>query len=94
MLTEHFVQYIMDTRGVSLSSAKHYVQALNTINHMLVKYDFCIQNMFLLVSTQDLDRIEEFLAQNAEFQEKDETGHRMYSVAFKHYRRFVLWYFQ
>lgn len=94
MLTEHFVRYIKDTRGVSESSAKHYVQALNTINNLLLKGNCCINNVFYLTSTRDLDLVDEFLAENVEFQEKDQTGHRMYSVAFKHYRRFVLWYFQ
>ena len=94
MLTEHFVQYVKDTRGISQSSAKHYVQALNTINSLLERYNFKIRDVFTLSSIDDLDLVDEFLNNNAEYQEKDEVGHRMYSVAFKHYRRFILWYYQ
>lgn len=94
MLTEHFIRYVKDTRGVFKSSAKHYVQALNTINSLLDRYNFEIRDVFALSSTDDLDLVDEFLNNNVEYQEKDKVGHRMYSVAFKHYRRFILWYYQ
>ena len=94
MLTEHFIRYVKDTRGVSESSAKHYVQALNTINSLLDRYNFEIRDVFALSSTDDLDLVDKFLNNNVEYLEKDKVGHRMYSVAFKHYRRFILWYYQ
>ena len=94
MLLEHFIKYIVDTRGISQSSAKHYVQALKTINNLLGSYDIGICNLFALTSVSELDQVNSFLETNNEFQEKDATGHRMYSVAFKHYRRFLCWYNQ
>lgn len=92
MHLQHFVEYIRDVRGVSESSLRSYVGALHTINTLLEKYHFAIPNLFLTTGIDELDEIRSFLEQNAEFQEKDATGHRMYSVAFKHYYRFSLWY--
>ena len=94
MLTEYFIQYVKDIRGVSQSSAKHYVQALNTINSLLDRYNFKIRDVFILSSIDDLELVDAFLNNNVEYQEKDKVGHRMYSVAFKHYCRFILWFYQ
>ena len=92
MNLEHFKTYIKDVRGVSERTAKHYETALLTINALLDKYQFEIPNLFSTTDISDLDKIKDFLDQNEEFQAKDTVGHRMYSVAFKHYYRFSLWY--
>ena len=94
MHLEHFMAYIKDVRGVSEKTLRHYVGALHTINALLEKYEFEIQNMFLTANISELDKVKSFLDKNPEFQEKDTVGHRMYSVAFKHYYRFSLWYKQ
>lgn len=94
MHLEHFVSYIKDVRGVSEKTLRHYVGALHTINSLLEKYQFDIQNIFLVTNVDELDKVKNFLDCNPEFQEKDTVGHRMYSVAFKHYCRFSLWYKQ
>lgn len=92
MNLEHFKTYIKDVRGVSERTVKHYETALFTINTLLDKYNFEIPNLFLTTNIDELDRIKLFLEHNEEFQTKDTVGHRMYSVAFKHYYRFSLWY--
>ena len=92
MNLDHFRTYIEDVRGVSDRTVKHYETALFTINALLEKYQFEIQNVFLTTDIAELDKIKSFLDQNLEFQTKDTVGHRMYSVAFKHYYRFSLWY--
>lgn len=92
MNLEHFKTYIKDVRGVSERTAKHYETALFTINALLDKYQFETPNLFSTTGISDLDKIKDFLDQNEEFQTKDTVGHRMYSVAFKHYYRFFLWY--
>ena len=92
MNLEHFKTYIKNVRGVSDSTVKHYETALLTINTLLKKYQFEISNLFLTTDINELDKVKAFLDQNAEFQTKDAVGHRMYSVAFKHYYRFSLWY--
>lgn len=92
MNLDHFKTYIKDVRGVSDRTAKHYETALFTINALLDKYQFEITNIFLTTDIDELDKVKDFLDQNAEFQTKDSVGHRMYSVAFKHYYRFSLWY--
>ena len=92
MNLEHFKTYIKDVRGVSDSTAKHYETALFTINTLLEKYHFEIPNLFLTTDLNELAKVKMFLDQNAEFRTKDTVGHRMYSVAFKHYYRFSIWY--
>jgi site-specific recombinase XerD len=92
MNLEHFKAYIKDVRGVSESTARHYETALYTINALLEKYQFEISSLFHTTDIDELDRVKEFLDQNQEFQTKDSVGHRMYSVAFKHYYRFAMWY--
>ena len=92
MNLEHFKTYIKDVRGVSDRTAKHYETALFTINALLEKYGFEISNIFLTTDMGELDKVKAFLDQNNEFQIKDTIGHRMYSVAFKHYYRFSIWY--
>ena len=92
MNLEHFKTYIKDVRGVSDKTVKHYEIALFTINAFLEKYQFEIPNLFLTTDISELDKVKVFLDQNPEFQMKDTVGHRMHSVAFKHYYRFSMWY--
>ncbi len=89
MLLEYFKQYIKITRGVTDKSIGHYITGINTINSLLVKYDYPIKNVFEVKNIEDLDGILLFLAGNEEFVKKDAVGHNMYSVAFKHFYRFA-----
>ena len=75
--------------GISDRSVDHYITGLNTINFILKKYGFISPDIFQVCCIKDLDTISEFLRSNTEFQTKDITGHNMYSVALKHFYRFV-----
>ena len=89
MLIEYFKQYMKITRGITDKSVGHYITGINSINSLLQKYDFPIQNVFQIASINELNAVKVFLEGNAEFQQKDTTGHHMYSVAFKHFYRFA-----
>lgn len=89
MLIEYFKQYMKVTRGITDKSVGHYITGINSINALLVKYDFPVKNVFSVASQAELDAVKAFLETNAEFLEKDSTGHNMYSVAFKHFYRFA-----
>ena len=89
MLIEYFKQYMKVTRGITDKSVGHYITGINSINTLLQKYDFPIKNVFQITSIHELDAVKAFLEGNAEFQQKDSTGHHMYSVAFKHFYRFA-----
>lgn len=89
MLTEYFKQYLKVTRGVSDSTIKHYITAINTINSLLSKYNFTTQNIFETKTLSNLEAIKLFLYDNKEFVTKDCTGNRMYSAAFNHFYRFA-----
>ena len=89
MLIEYFKQYMKVTRGITDKSVGHYITGINSINTLLQKYAFPIKNVFQITSIHELDAVKAFLEGNAEFQQKDSTGHHMYSVAFKHFYRFA-----
>ena len=89
MLIEYFKQYMKVIRGITDKSVGHYITGINSINTLLQKYDFPIKNVFQITSIHELDAVKAFLEGNAEFQQKDSTGHHMYSVAFKHFYRFA-----
>ena len=86
---EQFKTYIKDTRGISDKTVQHYITGLLSINSILQKNQFYISNVFEVRSFDDLDRIKAFLDSNEEYLEKDNIGHRMYSVSFKHFYRFA-----
>lgn len=88
MLIDYFKQYIKVTRGVSDSTVKHYITAINTINTLLNKYKFPIGDVFSVITLSELDAVKAFLEKNEEFLKKDNIGNRMYSVAFNHFYRF------
>lgn len=89
MLRELYKQYIKISRGVSERSVGHYITGLNTINAILLKSNFPINDIFSVKSIEELNSIKEFLQRNEEFRSKDAIGHNMYSVAFKHFFRFA-----
>lgn len=89
MLVEYFKQYMKVTRSITDKSVSHYVTGINSINAILKKYKFPINDIFAVSSYSDLDAIKVFLETNAEFLDKDSIGHHMYSVAFNHFYRFA-----
>lgn len=89
MLLEYFKQYIKITRGVKSRTIQHYITGINTINSLLVKYNYPISDVFDCKSIEDLDGILFFLNNNEEFQNKNTIGHNMYSVAFMHFYHFA-----
>ena len=89
MLISYFKQYMKVTRGITDKSVRHYITGINSINSLLQKYNFYVTDLFSLTSVVDLDAVKTFLENNSEFQQKDAIGHNMYSVAFKHFYKFV-----
>ena len=89
MLAKLFAQYMKATRGIKDKSVGHYITGINTINSILERYAFPINDVFQVSSVIELDAIREFLDNNEEFRQKDSIGHNMYSVAFNHFYRFA-----
>lgn len=92
MNPKHFQQYVMDTRGISDRTARHYITGIKTINMLLKKEGYRITDLFNVGSIEDLEDIKQFLDSCSEFNVKDTIGHRMYSVAFKHFYRYAYRY--
>lgn len=86
---EHFKKYVKETRGVSDRTVLHYITGLQTINLLLKEKHYRLTNVFCIDSLEDLEEVKQFLDNNDEYQVKDVVGHRMYSVAFKHFYRYA-----
>lgn len=89
MLTTLFKQYLKLKCNISDRSVGHYITGINTINSLLVKYDFPVKSVYNVDSSASLKAVSEFLRSNSEFLEKDSIGHNMYSAAFRHFCRFA-----
>lgn len=90
MLIEYFSQYLKANRNVSNRTIKHYITALNTLDSLLVKYEYPVKSVFQVLTRDELDLIKHFVSTNEEYIQKDSRGNRMYSVAFNHYYRFAV----
>lgn len=89
MLLDYFRQYMKVTTGISDKSIGHYISGINTINTLLVKYNFPITDVFSVASVQELETVKAFLNTNDDFITKDSVGHHMYSAAFNHFYKFA-----
>ena len=89
MLLEYFKQYMKITRGITDKSVGHYITGINTINGLLKKYGFMLENVFDANEISDLDAVLCFLQSNDKFKTKNSVGHNMYKVAFDHFYRFA-----
>ena len=66
MLLEYFKQYMKITRGITDKSVGHYITGINTINGLLKKYSFRLDNVFDANEISDLDDVLCFLQSNDE----------------------------
>lgn len=89
MLREYFVQYLKTSRNVSNVTIKKYLSAISVITQLLIKHGYAEVDLFEVKTIQRLEDVKDFIFSNQEFLVKDETGNRMYSVAFNHFYKFA-----
>ncbi len=88
-LKEYFVRYLTTVRGVTMSSAKHYIDALNNISRRLVSKGLVQTDVYEITDLERLKSVRDILYADPEFVELNERGKRMYSAGLNNYLRFA-----
>lgn len=89
MLREYFAQYLKASRNVSDVTISKYISAMGIITQILHNNGFPVNDIFEVDTVDELESLKDFIFCNKEFLIKDETGNRMYSVAFNHFYKFA-----
>ena len=89
VLKEYYGRYLSEIRGLSLSSVKHYYDALNNISRRLKEKGLVQQDIYEIMDLDYLRDVREILYSDPEFVELNERGRRMYSSGLNNYCRFA-----
>lgn len=89
IIKEYYARYLTDVRGLSLSSVKHYYDALNNISRRLRKMNLVQKDIYEIDDLEQLAQIREILYTDPDFIEQNERGRRMYSSGLNNYYRFA-----
>lgn len=88
-LKEYYSHYLQVVRWLTLSSAKHYLDALNNISRRLVSKQLVQTDIYEITDLDSLESVREILYADPEFVELNERGKRMYSADLNNYIRFA-----
>lgn len=88
-LKEYYGKYLREVRGLSVSSVKHYYDALNNISRRLRKKGLVQRNIYEVMDITTLEKMRDALYEDHEFIEQDSRGRRMYSSGLNNYIRFA-----
>ena len=89
VLQEYYSQYLTEIRGLSISSVKHYLDALNNISRKLKAKELVSTDIYEIMDLGELSEIRRILFEDPEFKEQDARGRRMYSSGLNNYYRFA-----
>ena len=89
VLKEYFSHYLMNIRGLTASSVKHYIDALNNISKRLVEIGVVKTDIYEILDLDRLFAVRELLFSDADFKELNTRGNHMYSAGLNNYFRFV-----
>lgn len=89
MLREYYSRYLTEVRGLSLSSVKHYLDALNNISRRLKDKEPIKHSIYEISSLERLNYIRDVLFADSDFVAMNERGKRMYSAGLNNYCRFA-----
>lgn len=89
VLKEYYSRYLTEIRGLSLSSVKHYLDALNNISRRLKAKELIKHSIYEISSLERLNYIRDVLFADSDFVAMNERGKRMYSAGLNNYCRFV-----
>ena len=89
VLKEYFSRYLTDVRGLSMSSVKHYIDALNNISRRLVEKGLVQIDIYEIMDLEKLSGIQDILFSDPEFVELNTRGNHMYSAGLNNYFRFA-----
>lgn len=89
VLQEYYSRYLTEIRGLSTSSVKHYLDALNNISRKLKAKDVVSTDIYEIMDLNDLTEARRILFDDPEFIAQDTRGRRMYSSGLNNYYRFA-----
>ena len=89
LLQHYFETYLRNIRGLSETSIKHYLDALQWISKHLTRNNLISDSIFTVTQPKELDDLKNILSFDPEFIELDKRGHQMYSAGMKNYIRFI-----
>lgn len=89
VLKEYYSRYLTEVRGLSLSSAKHYLDTLNNISRRLKAKELIKHSIYEISSIEQLNYIRDVLYADSDFVAMNERGKRMYSAGLNNYCRFA-----
>jgi len=89
MNKDTFAEWLKTYAVIKPYSIGRYSKAINTISSELGEYGLQRINLFNLTDTAFIDLI----LSNPEFKKKNEKGHRMYSVALNHFKKYIGYYY-
>lgn len=88
-LKAYYAQYLKEVRGLSDSSVKHYIDALNNITRKLLSMSLVRSDIYEIADMERLTRVRDVLYADPEFTALNERGRRMYSAGLNNYIRFA-----
>lgn len=88
-LKEYYSRYLQTVRGLTVSSVRHYLDALNNISRRLVSKQLVHADIYEILDLDYLKAVREILYADPEFIELNERGKRMYSAGLNNYIRFA-----
>ena len=89
VLKEYYARYLQTVRGLTMSSVRHYLDALNNISRRLVSKQLVNADIYEIMDLDYLESVKDILYADPEFIEQNERGKRMYSAGLNNYLRFA-----
>lgn len=89
VLKEYYSRYLLEVRGLSMSSVKHYLDALNNISRRLTAKNIVQNDIYEIADLEQLQVIQKILFADPDFIALDTRGKSMYSSGFNNYCRFA-----
>lgn len=88
-LQEYFKRYMVDIRGRSMSTYKHYLDALNNISRNLKSKGLIKDNIYEIDNLDVLEQYRQILMADEEFVALNKRGNHMYTAGLQNYMTFA-----
>jgi 5-methylcytosine-specific restriction protein A len=88
MQKELFSNYILEVRGLSLSSSNHYLDSLKKISSFMITLGYDYDSIYGIDSYEELLQLKNSLINDDAFKRLNLKGHQMYSAGLNRYIEF------
>lgn len=88
-LKKYYEKYLKENRELSITTVKHYGDALNTISKLLKKENKIADSIYDIESVDELEELISYISNNEEYKGLNKRGNNMYSAGLKHFFKFV-----